>query len=191
MKHDSTLPDPPIKPPNTMSTSGVFLLTLLGAAFVALLIWIGLPLFTTPGSPSTYAPPASSANSSVNSTNTSSLVVAAPATYPPEILMAARAQATYYAPTPTPTPSPPRPTPTPIKELWCPDDPYVLPTGTVCRGVSPLPSPTPMPTYPACTIPAQPEMTCQVRYGRAEVPMPVATPLPVILTPVMLPPGPR
>jgi hypothetical protein len=174
MRHDSQLPDPPIKPPSTMSASGVFLVTLLGAAFVALLIWIGAPLFTSPGSPSTNAPPPSLATAPV---------MAAPATYPPEILLAAQALATTFAPTPTPTPAPPRPTPTPIKELWCPDDPYVLPTGTVCRGVLPLPSPTPIPTYPACTTPAQPEMTCQVRYGRAEVPLP--TPLPVA------PPGPR
>jgi hypothetical protein len=186
MKHDSTLPDPPIRPPSTMSTSGVFLLTLLGAAFVALLIWIGLPLFITPTSPTARnESPGSSENLSVSSTT----ALLAPSTYPPEILLAAQALATTFAPTPTPTPAPPRPTPTPIKELWCPDDPYVLPTGTVCRGVLPLPSPTPIPTYPACTIPAQPEMTCQVRYGRAEVPMPVATPLPVMLTAV--PPGPR
>jgi hypothetical protein len=172
-KHESSLPDPTIKPPTTMSTTGVFLLTLLGSAFVALLIWIGAPLFTSPPSLTQTLPPSSPIN-------TQTQVMAAPATYPPEILQAAQALATTFAPTPTATPAPPRPTPTPIRELWCPDDPYVLPTGTVCRGVLPLPSATPIPTYPACTIPALPEVTCQVRYGRAEVPMPVVTPLPAM-----------
>jgi hypothetical protein len=171
-RHDSSLSDLTIPPPRTMSTGGVFLLTLLGAAFVALLIWIGAPLFTTPTSPTASLPPPSP--------NNQPQVIPAPSTYPPEILLAARALATTFAPTPTATPAPPRPTPTPIKELWCPDDPYVLPTGTVCRGVLPLPSPTPIPTYPACTVPAIPEVTCQVRYGRAEVPMPVVTPLPAM-----------
>jgi hypothetical protein len=185
-RHDSSLQDPMIPPSRSFPTSMAVLLTFLASAFVALLIWIGLPLFTTPTSPTARnESPGSSDNLSVNSTTT----LLAPSTYPPEILLAAQALATTFAPTPTATPAPPRPTPTPIKELWCPDDPYVLPTGTVCRGVLPLPSPTPIPTYPACTIPAQPEMTCQVRYGRAEVPMPVPTPLPVILT--VTPPGPR
>jgi hypothetical protein len=179
MKHDSTLPDPTIPQSRSFPVSAAVLLTFLASAFVALLIWIGAPLFTSPPSLTQTLPP-----SSPSSTQTQ--VIAAPSTYPPEILLAAQALATTFAPTPTATPAPPRPTPTPIKELWCPDDPYVLPTGTVCRGVLPLPSPTPIPTYPACTIPAQPEVTCQVRYGRAEVPMPVSTPLPV-----MLPPGPR
>jgi hypothetical protein len=122
MKHDSTLPDPTIKPPNTMSTPAVFLLTLLGSGFVALLIWIGAPLFTSPPSLTQTLPPSSPIN-------TQTQVMAAPATYPPEILQAAQALATTFAPTPTATPAPPRPTPTPIRELWCPDDPYVLPTG--------------------------------------------------------------
>jgi hypothetical protein len=181
-RHDSNLPDPTIPPSRSFPTSMAVLLTFLASAFVALLIWIGLPLFTTPTSPTASLIPSSPSDNQTQ-------VMAAPATYPPEILLAAQALATTFAPTPTATPSPPRPTPTPIKELWCPDDPYVLPTGTVCRGVSPLPSPTPMPTYPACTTPAIPERTCQVRYGRGEVPMPVATPLPVMLT--VTPPGPR
>jgi hypothetical protein len=183
-RYDSNLPDPTIKPPNTMSTTGVFLLTLLGAAFVALLIWIGAPLFTTPTSPTTSNESSgSSENSSVGSTTT----LLAPATYPPEILLAAQALATTFAPTPTKTPAPPRPTPTPVKTMFCPDDPYVLPAGSICRGTEPVPTATPLPTYPACITPPVPGVTCQVRYGRAEVPMP--TPLPVILT--VTPPGPR
>ena len=101
---------------------------------------------------------------------------------PPEAIQFFTVMSAAFAPTPTATPRPPQPTPTPIKTMFCPDDPYVLPAGSICRGAEPLPTATPLPTYPACTTPAQPQVTCQVRYGVVGVPTPTATPLAVILS---------
>lgn len=94
------------------------------------------------------------------------------ATFPPELIQAAIAQSTFMAPTMTPTPKPQTPTSTPHpRPLFCPDDPNVLPNGTVCRGTEPLPTPTVM---PACLVPPTPGIDCEVRYSRVGM----ATPIP-------------
>lgn len=77
---------------------------------------------------------------------------------------------------PTPTRAPARPTAIATTgPMTCPDNPNVLPVGSICLGKAPLPTPTPM---PACQVPPIPAVTCIVRPGVV-----VPTPAPLLPSP--------
>lgn len=82
--------------------------------------------------------------------------------YPPVMLQAYAAMATYMAPTPQPTLTPtPAPLDTPTPTFYCPSHPDTLPAGTICRGVAGAPdTPTPM---PRCHTPPVANLDCEVR----------------------------
>jgi hypothetical protein len=69
-------------------------------------------------------------------------IVSVPGTFPPEVLMAARAIATQFAP-PSPTPEPVEASP--VVQLICAQG---IDVGTVCEMAQPATTPTPWPQCP-------------------------------------------
>lgn len=83
---------------------------------------------------------------------------------------------------PTPTSTPARPTTVSTTgPMTCPQNPNVLPEGSICLGKAPYPTPTPM---PACLTPPIPSVICIVRPGVI-----VATPAPLLPSPTPEPEG--
>lgn len=165
-RHASSLSDPPIRPHRPFPLPVAVLLSAVAFAWL-MFLW------------EVAARPLLMSTALVTSTSTAatgpapSTVLSAPSAYPPELLMAAVAQATYYAPTPIPTPTliPPTRMPT-VVPVMCGMGSQ---TGELCQW--PRPTALPPTPYPICQTPI-PSEEC-VWDGRAGAP----TPLPVILNP--------
>jgi hypothetical protein len=105
-------------------------LILIGALFVRLFTWTMESSAATPLVSTLPRSPASSP------------IVSVPGTFPPEVLMAARAIATQFAP-PSPTPEPVEASP--VVQLICAQG---IDVGTVCEMAQPATTPTPWPQCP-------------------------------------------